>query len=74
VFGTTIDAPLTIYDADFSVPACLVIGNEEKGLRPRVKDHCDMLVTIPMQGTLDSLNVSVATGVVLFEIVRQRTI
>jgi 23S rRNA (guanosine2251-2'-O)-methyltransferase len=72
VFGTAKDAPLTIYKADFTVPACLVIGNEEKGLRPRVRDHCDMLVTIPMQGKLDSLNASVATGVVLFEIVRQR--
>jgi 23S rRNA (guanosine2251-2'-O)-methyltransferase len=74
VFGTAKDAPLTIYEADFTVPACLVIGNEEKGLRPRVKEHCDMLVTIPMPGKLDSLNVSVATGVVLFEIVRQRII
>ena len=74
VFGTSKDAPLTIYEADFTVPACLVIGNEEKGLRPRVKEHCDMLVTIPMPGKLDSLNASVATGVVLFEIVRQRII
>jgi 23S rRNA (guanosine2251-2'-O)-methyltransferase len=74
VFGTAKDAPLTIYEADFTVPACLVIGNEEKGLRPRVKEHCDMLVTIPMSGKLDSLNASVATGVVLFEIVRQRII
>jgi len=74
VFGTAKDAPLTIYKADFTVPACLVIGNEEKGLRPRVRDHCDILVTIPMQGKLDSLNASVATGIVLFEIVRQRNI
>ena len=73
VFGTAKDAPLSIYEADFTVPACLVIGNEEKGLRPRVEKHCDMLVTIPMQGKLDSLNASVATGVILFEIIRQRT-
>lgn len=72
VFGTAKDAPLSIYEADFTVPTCLVIGNEEKGLRPRVEEHCDMLVTIPMQGKLDSLNASVATGVILFEIVRQR--
>jgi 23S rRNA (guanosine2251-2'-O)-methyltransferase len=72
VFGTSKDASQTIHDADFSVPACLVIGNEEKGLRPLVKKHCDMLVTIPMQGKLDSLNASVAAGVILFEIARQR--
>ncbi len=74
VFGTTIDAPLTIHEADFTVPACLVIGNEEKGLRPLVKEHCDFLVSIPMSGSLNSLNASVAAGIVLFEIARQRSI
>jgi len=72
VFGTSVDAPLSIYQADFSVPACLVIGNEERGLRPLVKKHCDVLVTIPMYSELDSLNASVATGVILFELARQR--
>ena len=74
VFGTSVDAPLSIYQADFSVPACLVIGNEERGLRPLVKKHCDVLVTIPMYSELDSLNASVATGVILFELARQRAI
>lgn len=72
IFGTSVDGPLSIYEADFSVPACLVIGNEEKGLRPLVKRKCDILVTIPMFSALDSLNASVATGIVLFEMARQR--
>jgi 23S rRNA (guanosine2251-2'-O)-methyltransferase len=72
VFGMVKDASLNMYEADFTVPACLVIGNEEKGLRPLVKKHCDTLINIPMQGKLDSLNASVATGIVLFEVVRQR--
>jgi 23S rRNA (guanosine2251-2'-O)-methyltransferase len=74
VFGSSLDASQTIYKADFSVPACLVIGNEEKGLRLLVKKHCDVLVTIPMHSMLDSLNASVAAGVVLFEIARQRNV
>jgi 23S rRNA (guanosine2251-2'-O)-methyltransferase len=73
IFGTSVDTSLSIYQADFNVPACLVIGNEEKGLRTLVKKHCDVLVTIPMFSELDSLNASVATGVVLFEMARQRT-
>jgi 23S rRNA (guanosine2251-2'-O)-methyltransferase len=72
VFATAALGPLTIYQADFRVPVCLVIGNEEKGVRPLVKKHCDGLVSIPMAGRLDSLNASVAAGVALFEIARQR--
>jgi len=72
VFGTTKDAALSLYNADFSGPVCLVMGSEEKGLRQLVRRQCDFLVSIPMQGELDSLNVSTATAVMLFEIVRQR--
>lgn len=73
VFGTTADeSGTTIYDADFSLPLCMVIGSEEKGLRPLVQKQCDFLVTIPMTGGLDSLNASAAAAVVFFEIVRQR--
>ena len=72
VFGTTKDANLSLYDADFNGPLCLVMGSEEKGLRPLVRKQCDFLVSIPMQGGLDSLNASTAAAVVLFEIVRQR--
>jgi len=74
IFGATKDASRTIYDADLQVPACLVIGNEEKGLRHLVAENCDMIISIPMQGSLDSLNASVAAGIILFETVRQRNV
>ncbi|MBW2466485.1 MAG: 23S rRNA (guanosine(2251)-2'-O)-methyltransferase RlmB [Deltaproteobacteria bacterium] len=74
VFGTSVAGARSIYQADFSVPACLIIGNEEKGIRPLVKKNCDMLVTIPMSGRMNSLNASVAAGIILFEIARQRNI
>ena len=72
IFGTAKDAPQSVYDADLTVPACLVVGGEEKGLRPLVAGQCDLMLSIPMPGKLDSLNASVAAGVVLFETVRQR--
>ena len=72
IFGTTKDAAQPIYDADLTVPACLVIGSEGKGLRPLVANHCDLNIAIPMHSSLDSLNASVAAGIILFEIVRQR--
>ncbi len=72
IFGTTKDAARTLYDVDLTVPACLVIGSEGKGLRPLVAEHCDLNVAIPMQSSLDSLNASVAAGIILFETVRQR--
>jgi 23S rRNA (guanosine2251-2'-O)-methyltransferase len=57
---------------DFTVPTAVVVGAEGAGLRRLVKEKCDYLVSIPMQGHVESLNVSVATGVVLFEVLRQR--
>ena len=73
VYGTIKEGGKTIFQTDFSGPVCLVIGSEEKGVRPLVKEQCDFRVTIPMQGELDSLNASVAAGVILFEIVRQKS-
>ncbi len=61
----------SIYQTDFNVPACLVVGNEGSGLRPLVQRHCDVLVSIPMAGEIDSLNSSVAAAVILFEMLRQ---
>ncbi|MCL6097496.1 MAG: 23S rRNA (guanosine(2251)-2'-O)-methyltransferase RlmB [Bacteroidetes bacterium] len=59
-------------DQDYEMPLALVVGNEEKGIRKLVAENCDFLIKIPMKGQIDSLNVSVATGVLLFEINRQR--
>jgi 23S rRNA (guanosine2251-2'-O)-methyltransferase len=70
--GLAGDAPKQ-YDAiDFTLPTALVLGAEGTGLRRLVRERCDWLVSIPMRGHVESLNVSVAAGVVLFEAVRQR--
>ena len=58
---------------DYKLPAALIIGNEEKGIRRLTADNCDFLIKIPMKGKIQSLNVSVASGIILFEILRQRT-
>jgi len=62
----------SIYASDLTGPLALVIGSEEKGIRPLVKKHCDLMVAIPQVGDVDSLNASVAGGVVMYEIYRQR--
>ncbi len=65
-------ADQTVYDTDLKGPLAIVMGAEGQGLRRLSKEHCDYLVNIPMAGTVESLNVSVATGVCLFEALRQR--
>ena len=72
IVGTSDDAERTIYDLDLSGPVALVLGAEGTGLRQLTRKTCDELVRIPMQGAVESLNVSVAAGVGLFEAVRQR--
>ena len=73
VYGTALDDNSTsIYQTDLKGPVAIVMGNEGKGLRHLVKQSCDHLIHIPMAGEVQSLNVSVATGVALFEVVRQR--
>lgn len=69
--GTTEDATTSLYDADFKGKIAIVMGSEEHGLRRLTKENCDFLIKIPMEGTVESLNVSVATGIVLFEALRQ---
>lgn len=73
VFGAAGEATETLYQADLTVPAALVLGAEGQGLRRLTREHCDVLLNIPMQGSVSSLNVSVATGIFLFEALRQRT-
>jgi 23S rRNA (guanosine2251-2'-O)-methyltransferase len=70
--GASGEAETDLYAADLRGPLALVLGAEEKGLRRLTREHCDLLVRIPMDGTVESLNVSVATGILLFEAVRQR--
>lgn len=74
VAGAAEDASCLYTDADFRVPLCLVLGSEGKGLRRLVKQKCDYLVHLPMLGKVDSLNVSVAAGVLLYEVMRQRDV
>ncbi|MCX8105560.1 MAG: 23S rRNA (guanosine(2251)-2'-O)-methyltransferase RlmB [Ignavibacterium album] len=60
-------------EVDYKMPIALIVGNEEKGIRKLTADKCDFLIHIPMKGKIQSLNVSVATGIILFEILRQRS-
>lgn len=72
IFGAAGEAEQTLYQADMTVPLALVVGAEGKGMRRLVREHCDLLVRLPMQGQVQSLNLSVAAGVLLYEVVRQR--
>lgn len=71
--GTDDAADKTLFDADLKGPLALVMGSEGEGMRRLTRECCDQLVSIPMAGAVESLNVSVATGVALFEAVRQRS-
>jgi len=72
VVGTAGEAETSLYQADLKGPLALVMGAEEKGMRRLTREACDLLVKLPMAGTVESLNVSVATGICLFEATRQR--
>ena len=72
VVGTSMDAEMEYADWDWTRPSALVLGGEGGGLHRLVAENCDVLVKIPMYGKIDSLNVSVAAGVILFEARRQR--
>lgn len=72
LIGTTEDAEKTIYQGDFSGPAALVMGSEGEGMRRLTRETCDVLVSVPMFGSVESLNVSVASGICLYEARRQR--
>lgn len=74
IVGLDERAPATYDTLDFNMNCALVLGAEGKGVHDLVKKNCDFLVSIPMLGKVSSLNVSVAAGVVLFEVVRQRRV
>jgi 23S rRNA (guanosine2251-2'-O)-methyltransferase len=72
IYGLDRGAAQTIYNTDLTEPVALVVGGEEKGIRPRVRKACDALVSIPQAAGLDSLNASVAGAVAMYEIYRQK--
>ena len=74
IVGSYLEGAKDYAKVDYKIPIAVIVGNEEKGIRKLTADKCDHLVRIPMKGKIQSLNVSVATGVLLFEILRQRSI
>jgi len=74
IVGSYLEGAKDYTKVDYKMPIAVIVGNEEKGIRKLTADKCDYLVRIPMKGKIQSLNVSVATGVLLFEILRQRNI
>ena len=70
--GLDVEAKQSLYEVDLSLPVGLVVGNEQKGLRPLVRKHCDFLVHIPASGPLQSLNAATAGAIALAEVQRQR--
>lgn len=73
IIGTAGETDTCLYDVKLSGPMALVMGAEGKGMRRLTRENCDQLVKLPMAGSVSSLNVSVATGICLFEMVRQRS-
>ena len=72
VYTSEMKAPAKLFDIDFKQPFCVVMGNEEKGVQPFLNKAADAQFSIPMKGNFDSFNVSVATGIILFEAMKQR--
>jgi len=72
IIGAAGEASLDLYATDMTGPVAIVIGAEATGLRRLTREQCDLLVRLPMQGQIQSLNLSVAAGVLLYEVVRQR--
>lgn len=72
ILGLTHKTEKTIYELDLNIPLGVVVGNEGRGIRRGILEACDFLGKIPMRGKIESLNVSVATGIALFEVLRQR--
>ena len=73
IIGTTDTADKSIYDADIPLPVVLVMGSEQSGMRRNTREHCDQMIKIPMYGSVESLNLSVAAGICLYEIRRRNS-
>jgi 23S rRNA (guanosine2251-2'-O)-methyltransferase len=73
VAGLDASSDLPIWKTDLTVPTALVMGNEGSGLHRLVKEKCDFLVSLPIRGNVGSYNVSVAAGIALYEVLRQRS-
>ncbi len=74
IIGTEAGDYPAIWNVDLTVPLAVVVGSEGKGMRKTVRENCDIISSLPMKGKINSLNVSVAAGIVLFEILRQRAL
>ena len=72
IIGCTEKTQDTIYNADFTKPTAIILGSEEDGISPELLKMCDMKTKIPINGKISSLNVSVATGIICYELLRQR--
>ena len=72
VYASEMTAAKNIFECDFTEPCAIIMGSEEKGIYPALMKICDEKIKIPMQGDFESLNVSVATGMILYEVMRQR--
>ena len=73
IFGSSLVNAKDYNTIDYKLPAAIILGNEEKGIRKLVAENCDFLIKIPMTGKIQSLNVSVSAGILLFEVLRQRS-
>ncbi len=72
IYGAEADGDLLYWDVDFKEPVAIVLGSEAEGLKPSVRNYCDSIIKIPVKGHINSLNVSVAAGVLIYEALRQR--
>ena len=72
IIGAEADSKTGLWDVDMTAPLALIVGSEGEGLRQTVRSMCDIIVNLPMRGMVNSLNVSVATGIIAYEVLRQR--